>query len=523
MKDDEKVPLNLFGSIKRMTLEPFASTLLPSPDGDEQIPGLLEAYVFALKSLSGLSSVKVQVGDLMFVANTKGMDIFSLFPSEEELKKYEEEHMKPEDSEIHKLVQKYLRESSVDSLGSSSDILDGKKEDTDTATLGKETSKMFSDDGNGIVQYFREDLRFPPKALSSSLQRGVVTDFINPGDVYLWTLNLPNSWFMVDFGSTVRVIPTKYSYKYGSSGSYCCPRNWMFQGAVTLSSTHASPTSSDWTTLSQHVNDKSINESFGKGEYDVPDAKTKVGYRYFRIIQTGPNCFVPSGSDEWSNVLVASGFEVWGHLKIGNVNEEVVVQKTDKPASWWTTPGTKDFTFAYANDTNGVISGLTKAKQTVDVKCSSVSRGTARDFIQRGEVYCWTQNKPFSWYMVDLGPNFAVQPNYYTFRYGSGGNGCCPRNWLLQGAETIKDEYAPVDAEEWTTLSSHKNDATLNSSHATLTVALHGDESYRYFRIIQTGPTSFTGGSGWKDVLVASGFEIYGILTVKESAVEPEL
>jgi hypothetical protein len=39
---------------------------------------------------------------------------------------------------------------------------------------------------------------------------------------------------MVDFGENVLIRPESYTFKYASSGSECCPRNWMLQAAVTF-------------------------------------------------------------------------------------------------------------------------------------------------------------------------------------------------------------------------------------------------------------------------------------------------
>ena len=37
-------------------------------------------------------------------------------------------------------------------------------------------------------------------------------------------------------------------------------------------------------------------------------------------------------------------------------------------------------------------------------------------------------------------------PNYYSFRYASQGNHCCPRNWILQGANQLTAEGPPNEA-----------------------------------------------------------------------------
>ena len=46
-------------------------------------------------------------------------------------------------------------------------------------------------------------------------------------------------------------------------------------------------------------------------------------------------------------------------------------------------------------DGNGIIDAL--GVEAVVVTCSSISKGTPEKFIEKGEVFCWTQNEPFSW------------------------------------------------------------------------------------------------------------------------------
>lgn len=70
------------------------------------------------------------------------------------------------------------------------------------------------------------------------------------------------------------------------------------------------------------------------------------------------------------------------------------------------------------------------------VKCfgsSTASGKNVQNFISKEAQHNWTQNEAFAWYAIDLGEDRAVNPSHYTLRYGSGGNLCCPRNWLLQG------------------------------------------------------------------------------------------
>jgi len=182
------------------------------------------------------------------------------------------------------------------------------------------------------------------------------------------------------------------------------------------------------------------------------------------------------------------------------------------------------FLYHHDLDTNGIIYHLTKQDPlSVKVTCSSISVGLPKDFINREKVRCWTLNLPYSWFCVDLGENNLVIPSYYTLGYGSSGNACCPRYWILQGATTItriEPQYGnnpndtPENDPDWQTLSIHNNDTSIHTEWGVYSWKLNCKRPYRYFRIVQTGPNSFVTKNEdyWSHVLVANRFEIYGIL-----------
>ncbi len=114
--------------------------------------------------------------------------------------------------------------------------------------------------------------------------------------------------------------------------------------------------------------------------------------------------------------------------------------------------------------------------------------------------------------MVDFGDNCGVKPNYYTIKYSSGGDACCPRNWELQAALDLNEMGA--DFTEWKTLSVHKDDTSITSAYQVASFPIKNcAEFYRYYRLIQTGPNAFKKGSNWVNVLVMGGFEVYGNYT----------
>lgn len=523
LKESDPFPVNVYALFKPYMSFYIAWELIKmeeDPEWKDIPPELLEEYYAGLHLFEGIHSAGLQIGSHCIALSTKGFDIFRLLPSLEELK-----DNKKRLKEISKRLNRsggshhgsMARGSSRENVFRLSNEFtkEEEEEEFDMSNYHKVFVCTGPADKNGIIYFLDYKVNEPPKVLASSLGKGTHYDFIERDNVFCWTLNQKNSWFAVDLGQGRRAIPHKYALRYGSSGSYCCPRNWKLQGAVKLSQKMGDVDSTDWVTLLDHQDDKTLNSPFVVGLWDIPDPKTTTGFRYFRVIMTGPNCYVnpPDKEDLWSNVFVANGFELYGAFFSTEESEQ-----EDDPHI----PGDRLFRILYDNDNNGIIYYLRRRGVKLNVTASSIARGQPRDFIKRGEVYCWSQNRPFSWFMVDFGPLRRITPNYYSFRYGSGGSACCPRNWLLQGANELTDQTSNPDSEDWTTLSAHKNDSRIKGDHCVLTQEINdtGGESFRFFRIIQTGPNSFTGGSGWKDVFVASGLELYGTLHTLEGARE---
>lgn len=210
-----------------------------------------------------------------------------------------------------------------------SQISESKKEEEKQTTPSKQsensvrTCKYSSDgDTNGVIYTILKGANkscdeYNVHVTSSSIAVGDVKDFISRDKTRCWTQNLPFSYFCVDFGENRFITPTHYSMGYGSSGSACLPRFWLFQGSkklnrtdVQYSSTDTPQNDADWVTLSIHANDASINSEWGFHTWKI---NTKDSYRYFRVIQTGPNSFNANGSeDNWSQVFVVSRFELYG-------------------------------------------------------------------------------------------------------------------------------------------------------------------------------------------------------------------
>jgi len=189
--------------------------------------------------------------------------------------------------------------------------------------IGRKFDYQYDMDDQGIIYFLtggdhkKSDSGITVTA--SGVGAGQVTDFINREKIRCWTLNVPFSWFCIDFGESKRVIPSWFTLGYGSSGSACCPRFWIVQGAKELPATPdvkfaTSPhTDPSWKNLSMHTNDDSLKSDWAIHSWKL---NTKEAFRYIRLVQTGPNCYTYNGTgeDAWSQVFVVNRFEVYGTL-----------------------------------------------------------------------------------------------------------------------------------------------------------------------------------------------------------------
>eukprot|EP01012_Entosiphon_sulcatum_P035884 TRINITY_DN4562_c0_g1_i1.p1 TRINITY_DN4562_c0_g1~~TRINITY_DN4562_c0_g1_i1.p1 ORF type:complete len:681 (+),score=82.03 TRINITY_DN4562_c0_g1_i1:35-2044(+) len=128
-----------------------------------------------------------------------------------------------------------------------------------------------------------------------------LTDLTKKDLAYFITLNKPGSWVEIDFLCGA-VLPTAYSFASAHAiyaGFY--PRTWELQASMDRKS---------WRVLRQHQDDDSITFHNPFGVWDLPQDNSKdraYYYRYFRIVQQGPNSF---GSHE----LQVSSFEIYGRF-----------------------------------------------------------------------------------------------------------------------------------------------------------------------------------------------------------------
>ena len=112
------------------------------------------------------------------------------------------------------------------------------------------------------------------------------------------------------------------------------------------------------------------------------------------------------------------------------------------------------------------------------------------------------------WVMLDLCEN-ELFPTHYTLRNCSGsGSGRYPlRSWKVLAARNASDN-------NWVEIASEEEDETLPGEQravASWPVKQGVSSCYRYFKLIQTGPTARDGA-----MLGLSGWELYGTLCKRE-------
>lgn len=135
----------------------------------------------------------------------------------------------------------------------------------------------------------------------------------------------------------------------------------------------------------------------------------------------------------------------------------------------------------------------------IEVKWSSIEKGSVEYILERVPKECWSQDVPSSWLQIDLGPTRSLRVTHYSLRHGSNSKKDLIRNWVLK---------ASIDGKEYDTLKRHKDDESLTTPFGSMTWSIQGcKKRYRYFKIIQTGHNSSK-----NNFLSLSGIELFGEL-----------
>lgn len=180
---------------------------------------------------------------------------------------------------------------------------------------------------------------------------------------------------------------------------------------------------------------------------------------------------------------------------------------------------------AYASDgdTNGVLyfigSNYLRSTWTNPHTAGSVTvvntplnvSGTSASFVNRTlDHSVFTNNVANAIVGVDLGAGRALVPAYYSMRARDDDNTNLPRNWKLQGTNSVSaDTEAGFNAATWTDLDTRTSDTTMSVASAWGSFPVTGvSTAYRYLRIVQNGTNS----SG-QNYFCIQEIELYGTLT----------
>ncbi|OHT08080.1 hypothetical protein TRFO_23523 [Tritrichomonas foetus] len=156
---------------------------------------------------------------------------------------------------------------------------------------------------------------------------------------------------------------------------------------------------------------------------------------------------------------------------------------------------------------NGVFSYLTNLYKTkiarnhiINVIPSSCNGKEPEEIVDSPTpIVFQTDDKPNSWLAFDFN-NFKLCPTSYSLQsYYLGKPGFSnPRNWILEGSN---------DGRYWSTIDTEEDNAVLNGKNVVKNFIVNCDESFKLFRIRQTG-------KNWagKDQLTLSKVEFFGEL-----------
>ncbi|XP_034668273.1 E3 ubiquitin-protein ligase Ufd4 [Drosophila subobscura] len=268
-----------------------------------------------------------------------------------------------------------------------------------------------------------------------TLPYGKLEDILSRDSISLncHTKDNKKAYFAIDLG--VFIVPTAYTLRHARGYGRSALRNWLLQ---------ASKDGVCWTTLSTHIDDKSLLEPGSTATWPINCASDSPGYRHIRIQQNGRNA---SGQTHYLSV---SGFEIYGRV-IG-VSEDI--GKSVKEAEAKIRRERRQIRAQLKHMTTGarVVRGIDWRWDDQD----GSSEGTITGEIHNG----W----------IDVKWDHGVRNSY---RMGSEGKydlklADCENYSLFEGSQSIKTINTEAKIKDKTiTLSSRKSSSTPSLAEAT--------------------------------------------------------
>jgi len=122
----------------------------------------------------------------------------------------------------------------------------------------------------------------------------------------------------------------------------------------------------------------------------------------------------------------------------------------------------------------------------------------------KGEHCNYTEEMPYAWVQLDLSLQYRLRCDGYALR-SDAHSGQKLRTWEF---------HASIDGDRWETLRKHVDDKSLETKRFSQKYwSVSASKSYRYFRIVQTGPNSSN-----RESIMLHGVELFGTLEVLDVA-----
>lgn len=241
--------------------------------------------------------------------------------------------------------------------------------------------------------------------------------------------------------------------------------------------------------------------NLGGGE-GVYASKSGVDLR-FKSLVSGSNITLASSGTEITISSTASGGANWVSVPTsgtaaGTLHDMAVsspyLYVCTGSNSWLRFTGITSFgnmtlTYSSIGDTHGAVYTLVNAGKTVNALRSTDLVGTGADLINRALEYTTTDNNSGEWFAVDLGVGTTLVLSKYTLAMETSHTTQSPRNWKIQGSNSVTWSTGGVAAATWTDLDVRTSDATVASPNWNGVFTVNGGvtTAYRYIRFLNTG------------------------------------
>jgi hypothetical protein len=202
--------------------------------------------------------------------------------------------------------------------------------------------------------------------------------------------------------------------------------------------------------------------------------------------------------------------------KIAYVNSTIgwiSTRKQVKPAVILTYVSNGDINgLVYYLGTNGLATTFTNPATNgkLPVVASSTTGFTPTNLTDRVSNEWYSADGPGQWVAWDLGVSNNISISKYTIRNRTASPTALPRNWVLEGSNSVVgSSVTNFNSATWTTIDTRNNDVTLTAVQQYYTITANGSSSsFQYLRLRNTGVDSSN-----INYLCFNEIEFYGTLS----------